>query len=125
MLTVLYEDMLADPQRFIDSITRFIGSAPIDLAKSAVAGKRINPRENAARHPHLAARARRLRDALEHRRMYRTMAALGFFFRFSFGGGEEFGKIESETARALRELFRPEIEELEKLIGRDLSSWKK
>ena len=33
VLTVLYEDMLADPQRFIDSITRFIGSAPIDLAK--------------------------------------------------------------------------------------------
>jgi Sulfotransferase domain len=124
VMTVLYEDMLADPQRFMDSITGFIGSRQICLAQSAVAGTRINVRDRAALHPHLAARARRLREWLEQRQMRRTLTALHSFFQFCYGRGEVFPKIKPETSQALRELFRPEIEELEPLIGRDLSAWK-
>ncbi len=117
--------MQADPQQFIDDVTEFIGASRIDLAQSRVAASRINPRERSARDPVLAARVRRLREALERRRMYRTITRLGFLFRYCFGRGEPFSGIQPETERTLRDYFRPDIEALEKLAERDLSPWKK
>jgi hypothetical protein len=124
VLVTFYDDMEAHPQQFIDNITEFIGAPRIDLLQSAVAAKRINSRERSALHPGMAARVRRLRDELERRRMYRTTARLGFFFRYCFGRGKIFPSIDPRTARTLREHFRPEIEELEQLVRRELSSWK-
>ena len=124
VLVTFFDDMEAHPQQFIDNITEFIGAPRIDLLRSAVAAKRINSRETSALHPGLAGRVRRLRDELERRRMYRTTARLDFFFRYSFGRGKIFPSIDPRTARSLREYFRPEIEELEQLVRRDLTSWK-
>ncbi len=41
------------------------------------------------------------------------------------GRGEAFPDINPQTARALRDYFRPDIEALERLVQRDLSVWKK
>ena len=46
-------------------------------------------------------------------------------WRFSFRGGGEFGPLDPALDRRLRERFRPEVEALEKMLGRDLSAWKK
>ena len=124
VLVVFQEDLETDPQRFMDNITQFINAPRIDLVKSAVASERINPRDRSARNPRLAARALELRKALERRRMYRTIARLGFFFSYCFNQGEVFPKLNPETARLLRDYFRPDIEALEKMVQRDLSSWK-
>ena len=45
-------------------------------------------------------------------------------WKFCFGGGEEFAPLDPEVDARLREHFRPEVEALERLIGRDLSAWK-
>ena len=46
-------------------------------------------------------------------------------WRFSFRGGGEFGPLDPALDRRLRERFRPEVEALEEMLGRDLSQWKK
>ena len=45
-------------------------------------------------------------------------------WKFCFGGGEEFGALDPKIDGRLREHFRPEVEALENLLGRDLSAWK-
>jgi hypothetical protein len=40
------------------------------------------------------------------------------------GGGRPFAEPSPELTARLYELFRPEVEELEKILQRDLSTWK-
>jgi Sulfotransferase domain len=124
VLITFYEDLRADPQRFIDSVTQFIGAPGIDLKKSAVGTMQLNRRARSARNPELAARSLRLQKSLVRRRMYRTRAILGPLLRCCFGRGDPFPEISPQTARMLRDYFRPDIEALEELVQRDLSSWK-
>jgi hypothetical protein len=46
-------------------------------------------------------------------------------WRFSFRGGGEFGPLDPALDRQLRERFRPEVEALEEMLGRDLSAWRR
>jgi hypothetical protein len=46
------------------------------------------------------------------------------FWRFCFEGGEEFEPLDRRVEARLRERFRPAVEELEEVAGRDLSAWK-
>jgi hypothetical protein len=125
VLVSFHDDLEKDPQGYIDQLTSFIGIRRIDLSRSRLGWRRINLIERAPRHPHLAARARRLRGALERRRMYRTIEVLAPFFRYCAGGGDEFPPLDPEAEQVLRARFTPEVEALEQLLERDLSSWKK
>ncbi len=74
----------------------------------------------------LARRARKLRWGLKERELYRSM---DWFERagvwdFCFGRGEKFAPMNAATRARLLATSIPEIEALEKLIGRDLSAWK-
>jgi hypothetical protein len=44
--------------------------------------------------------------------------------KFFLGGGPPFAELPQEIALGLYELFRPEVEELESMLNRDLSAWK-
>jgi hypothetical protein len=124
VLVTFYDDLEADPQGYIDQLTSFVAIPLIDLNRSPIGSRRVNLIERAPRHPHLAARARRLRGSLERRRMYRTIEMLRPFFHYCAGRGEEFPPLASDSERLLRARFRPEVEALERLVGRDLSQWK-
>jgi hypothetical protein len=41
------------------------------------------------------------------------------------GSGRAFSGLSNEAALAIQELFRHEVEELERLVERDLSAWKR
>jgi len=124
VLVTLVDDLEKDTQAYLDRITDFIGSARIQLKATGTAAKRINPRERAPLHPHLAARARRLKSAMERKRLYRTIEFLEPFFRYCNGRGEFFPPLDANSAQILRDRFRPEVEALEDLLDRDLSHWK-
>jgi hypothetical protein len=124
VLVTFYDDLEANPQGHIDQLTSFIAIPRIDLGRSPIGSKPINLIERAPRHPHLAARARRLRGSLERRRMYRTIEMFGPFFRYCAGRGEQFPPLAGDSERFLRARFRPEVEALERLVSRDLSRWK-
>jgi hypothetical protein len=124
VLVTFLDDLEDDPHQYLDHITDFIGVPRIALPPTGMAHKHINLRERAPLHPHLAARARRLRDAMERKHLYRTINLLGPWFRYCSGRGEVFPRLDKETDHLLRERFRPEVEELEQLLHRDLSRWK-
>jgi len=126
VLVVLHEDLEADPQRFVNSICSFLGVVPIDLAASSVAWRRINLRPQAPRSRILGIAANRLFFWLRSHRYYTILNAWedSRLWSLCFSGGERYTPINPETEQRLRETFTPEIEQLEKLIGRDLSAWK-
>jgi hypothetical protein len=123
-LVMIHDDLEAHPQDYLDRVCAFIGVPRIDLAGSRFAHERINRMTRAPRSPRLAKTARQLRVALEHRRMDRMRARLRPLFDYCAGGGAPFAPMLPATEVALRERLRPEIEALETLIDRDLSSWK-
>lgn len=124
VLVTFMEDLEKDPQQYLDRITTFIGTKRIEVKSRRISSQGINPRERAPLHPHLAARARRLRDAMERRHLYLTLELMQPFFRYCFGRGELFAPLDAATDQLLRERFRPEVEALEELLNCDLSHWK-
>jgi len=128
VLVVLYDDLETAPQRFLDTICAFIGIAPIALEGSPLLGKRVNSVTRGPRIALLAEQAWRLRRWLETRKAGGAAIAMlrkAGVWRFSFRGGGEFGPLDPALDRRLRERFRPEVDALEKMIGRDLSAWKR
>ena len=124
VLVTFVQDLEKNAQQYLDLITDFIGAPRIALERTVNSDRAINQVERAPAHPHLAARARNLRDAMERKHLHRTIELLGPFFRYCSGGGELFPPIDKQTERMLRTRFHPEIEELENLLQRDLSQWK-
>jgi hypothetical protein len=125
VLVLLYEDLEADPQTYLNRICDFI-EIPRIAVGGAAATERINTVMQAPRSRRLAQNARNARDWMRVRRWHRAIAILDAIgvWRFVFGGGEKFGAIDPEVEARLRAHFRPEVEALEPLIGRDLSAWK-
>jgi Sulfotransferase domain len=125
VLICLYDDLEHDPQGYLDPICKFIGIPSLPLARSA-ASARLNSFPTAPRNRRLAQNARHVRDWLRSRRAYwldRLLDRAGVW-GLCFDGGETFPPLEPELERRLRQRFLPEVEALERLIGRDLSAWK-
>ncbi len=127
VLACFYDDLEADAQTYLDPICDFIGIPRIPIGQSTLAKQRINTFSREPRSPRMARRARKLRDWLEAREAYRAINLLtrAGFWRFCFEGGEEFEPLDSGVEARLRERFRPAVEELEEVAGRDLSAWKR
>ena len=127
VLVLLYDDLETAPQRFLDTFCEFIGIAPIALEDSPLLNKRVNSVTRGPRSALLAKRAYKLQRWLEARHANLAIALLrkAGVWRFSFRGGGEFGPLDHELDRRLRERFRPEVEALEAMLGRDLSAWKR
>jgi len=126
VLLMFYEDLEANPQRYLDRICDFIEAPRIAIEGTALAAERVNAVTNAPRSRRMAQNARNARDWMMKHRWYRTLSLLGEMgvWRRAFGGGEEFGEMEPTAETRLRTHFRPEVEALERLIDRDLSHWK-
>lgn len=128
VLVLFYEDMKLNPQAYIDSVCAFLEIPQIDLTTSGIAKKKVNMVEGARapRSRRLALLSGKVTAWLKSNRMD---ALLHFWRRsgiseFLIGGGEEYGPLSHETEKSLRAYYRPEIEKLESLTGRDLLSWK-
>lgn len=126
VLVSFYDDLEDSPQDFLDQVCDFIGAARIKVEGSSIASERVNTVTHAPRSRKLAQNARNARDWMRLHRWHRTVDLLerAGVWRFSFGGGEQFGALEADVDARLREQFRPEVEALERLTGRDLSKWK-
>jgi hypothetical protein len=124
VLVCLYDDLADDPHGYLNQVCDFIGIARFRLEPSA-ASARVHSFVSAPRHRRLAQNARHTQDWLRAQRVYwldRLLDRAGVW-RFCFTGGEEFPPLDPQLATRLRQRFRPEVEALEKLIGRDLSAW--
>jgi hypothetical protein len=127
VLACIYDDLEADPQRYLDTICDFIGIQRIDLAGHELASRRVNTFKQLPKNQWLARKARKLRDRLIEREAYGVVDMLrrAGIWRFCFERGGELPPLSLAVEQRLRDRCKPDIEELERLIGRDLSMWKR
>ncbi len=122
----VYDDLRENPQAFVDSLVDFIGVPRFILA----APERMSLHDSESMtHPRSYYRTRSATLAAEwfkSRRLGRLVSAFkrSLLRSLVLGGGQPFSQLPAEVVKRLYEKFRPEVEELETMLHRDLSSWK-
>ncbi|MGH7923251.1 MAG: sulfotransferase family protein [Candidatus Binatus sp.] len=126
VLVTFYDELLADPQRYLNQVTDFMEIERIALSERSEIGDNVNSFERAPKNYKLARRATRLRYWLWRRQAYGAINLLerAGVWDFCYGRGDPFGRLTPEQKESLRERYLPEVEELEELLGVDLSGWK-
>lgn len=126
VLVLIYDDLEADPQAFLDSVCDFIGIARFAVSASAIGADRVNLVDTQPPSPRMARMARNMVGFFATRRMDRAASIVrrNPIIRYMLEGGEPFPPPPPDAVARLRERYRPEIEKLEQLTGRDLSGWK-
>jgi hypothetical protein len=126
VLTCIYDDLLEKPQSFADRLVDFIGVSRFELKASQC--KFVHDSRDMT-HPRSYYRTRSammIAEWFRARRLDRVVLAFNRspLRKLVLGGGPSFSQIPVEVSRQLHEKFQPEIEQLEVLLDRDLSSWK-
>ncbi len=126
VMVAFYDDLKTAPQQYLDRISDFIGARHV-----AIEGRNFDRFEhNAAPH-----RVRFPRAAVISNQMYLWLMTHDAYVVVKYlrrlrlssifhGGGKKYPPLTPEVDARVRAMFRPEIEDLEALIGRDLSAWK-
>lgn len=121
-----FEDLLADPQAFIDRICAFVRITPFALNEAQrrevfSTAKMTEPRVYAATRAAQAVaswcRARAFDRIIHQVRNSRA-------FHLLIGGGSQFPPIPCQSLEKVHAQLLEEIEELEMMVGRDLTSWR-
>ncbi len=126
ILAGIYDDLLDNPQAFTDSVADFIGLSRFQLKASQ---RRLVHHSKGMTYPrnYYGTRgAMMVADWMKARRLDRFVLAFKSspLCKLVLGGGDPFPKLPAHISKRLYEMFRPEVEELEELLNRDLSSWK-
>jgi hypothetical protein len=126
VLVLFQEDLQANPQAFLDALCDFIAIAHFPVAASQVGSRRVNAIERQPANARLAKIARDLVGWLSGLEYYRaaTLVRQSAIVKYMMEGGDPFPPLTPDVTRRMRDFYRPEIEKLEKLIGRELSEWK-
>jgi hypothetical protein len=126
VLVLLNDDLRTDGQGYLDRVCDFVGIERYPMP-AAGAGELVNSINDLPRFPRFARKARHFMYWLEEKQAYGISNFLerAGVWKFSFGGGPKFPKLDGATEARLHELMRPEIDALEPMIGRDLSMWKR
>jgi len=123
---MLYEDLKQSPQGFVDDVADYIGIPRFALAPSQISHVHSSEPLTQPRSYYRTRGAGALADWFKAHHFDRIVAiAKRSQLRSWFlGGGERFHDMDSDFVNRLYERFRPEVEKLENILGRDLSGWK-
>ncbi|MDP9159399.1 MAG: sulfotransferase [Acidobacteriota bacterium] len=126
VLITIYDDLNLNPQLYVDKIVDFIGIRRFALTSSELefthtAEEMTLPKSYWRTRLGMAAadwlKAQRLNIVVNKVKQTRML-------KIFLGGGPPFDQVPAQVIRRLHEQFRPEVEELEILLNRDLSGWK-
>lgn len=122
----IYEDLQQNPQSFVDALADFAGLPRFTLNASSVGNINSSMTLTHPRNYYRTRTATVLADRLKAQRLDFIVARVrnSPLLKLFLGGGTAFAEVSLEVLLALYELFRPEVEELEAMLNRDLSSWK-
>jgi len=120
-----YDDLEANEQGYVDSISDFLGLPRMDLSEIRPFLVRNSVRR-APRNLLLADWAHRLRVWLWSQRADPLVRALDRWgvWRLIQESHKDFAPLSPEMEARMRKIFLPEVTALEELLGRDLSAWK-
>jgi Sulfotransferase domain len=121
-----YDDLVADTQSFADAVLNFLGIPRLEITPDVASYLIKNEANEDSRNHAVAYAAWRFMMWLKSHRAERAVNRLREigFWRACFEGGPRFEPLAADVEARLRDFFLPEIEALEKMVGRDLSSWK-
>ncbi len=122
----LYDDLRKDPQAFVNSVTNFIVITQFKLKDWQYGFVHDSERMTEPRSYLRTRSATLVADWFKARRMDRLVSAFkrSRFRNLVLGGGPPFPALSAEVLTRLNEKFEPEVEQLEAMLGRDLSAWK-
>jgi hypothetical protein len=125
VLVLIYEETRHDRQEYVNRLCDFIGAERLNLSAIAHDRRAAAPAERAPKSRRLARTALYVRDWLDIQGYDRVRNHLAPLFEFCSGGGAPFPPLDSSLQAELRARFEPEIAQVEELLGRDLSLWRK
>jgi Sulfotransferase domain len=122
----IYDDLWNDPQGFVDAIVDFVGLQRFSLADWQYGLVHDSERMTQPRSYYRTRTATIVANWFKARRLDHVVSAFrrSRFRRFVLGGGAPFPKVSSELLTQLQAGFLPEVEELEEMLHRGLSTWK-
>jgi hypothetical protein len=127
VLALFYEDLMSDPQAYLDQVCDYIGTPRFPLEKSPVADVKVmsiwsRPRDNRASR-FAAGSFHWLAQHGAHTLIQRAkQTSLGQRMRALLV--EDYESLSQSSIDEVRHLMLPDTEELERMTGRDLSGWK-
>jgi len=122
----VYDDLREHPQAFVDSLVDFIGVPRFALAEWQYGFVHDSEHMTHPRSYYRTRSATLMADWFKARRLDRIVSAFkrSRLRNLVLGGGPAFPKLSREVLTQLQEKFKPEVEQLEVLLQRDLSQWK-
>lgn len=126
ILATIYDDLRQNAQRFVDAIADFIAIPRFGLSALEMQSVFSSNTLTEPRSYYRTRGAMLLANWCKMRNLGVIPAAVKTspFLRYFVGGGPKFAGASPELINHLSEIFRPEIDELEVLLGRNLISWK-
>jgi hypothetical protein len=126
VLAGVYDDLQESPQAFVDQLLDFIGIPRFQLETGQSASVHDSERMTQPRSYFRTRTATIASEWFKSRRLDRLVNAFkrSPLCRLVLGGGQPFRQPPDEVVKRLYQKFVPEVERLETILGRDLSSWK-
>jgi len=127
VLVLFYEDLDSDPQSYLDRVCDFVGAPRLPLEKSAVGGGKVFSSWAGIRSNSVSQYALKTMSWLDLHggralvQLGKNTRARQIIRRYFV---EDFEPLSQSSAEEIREMMLPETEQLERMTGRDLSSWK-
>ena len=127
VLAMFYEDLMSEPQEYLDQVSDYIGTPRLPLEMSPVADVKImsvwsRPRDNRASR-FAASSFHWLAQHGGHTLIQRAkQTSIGHRVRGLLV--EDYESLSQSSIDEIRHIMLPETEELERMTGRDLSGWK-
>lgn len=123
---MFYEDLKLDPQLFVNEVADFLEIPRFELVPSQISYVHSSEPLTQPRSYYRTRGAGMLADWFKAHRFDRIVAVAkrSPLRNWFLGGGAKFGDMGPELISRLYDHFRPEVEELEHILGRDLAGWK-
>lgn len=120
-----YDDLRDAPQAFVDTIADFIGIPRFGLTASELRAVHTSETMTHPRSYHRTRRGSLIAAWLKSQGFGQFVERINNspLRKLFLGGGLPFARPSPQALQMVRELFQGEIEELEKMVNRDLSSW--
>ncbi len=126
VLPTIYDDLRDHPQSFVDTIADFIGIPRFTLSQTETASEFSSDALTEPRNYYRTRGATLMAEWFKARKLGAIPMAVknSPLLKMFVGGGAPFSEVSRELLASLNEVFRPEIDELEILLNRELSFWK-
>jgi hypothetical protein len=126
VLPTIYDDLRDWPQSFVDTIADFIGIPRFTLSHTETASEFSSDALTEPRNYYRTRSATLMAEWFKARNLGAIPLAVknSPLLKMFVGGGAPFSEASKELLASLNELFRPEIDELEILLNRELALWK-